>query len=1009
MKIPRWVVAAAAGFATILCARAGDPYSVRDVDSAPVKDLSLDITQVELFQSENHRMVFKVAFATPPDIDRLRILLDVDGPGRGEPDSGADYMLEGANFYRYPKGATAWTWDAIEPPFTLVEGRTVTCVLPDIPGLTTVADGRWIVETTFADWKTADRVPKAGALNFNFEKLSTIPLETRIYPEDISEFVANAPASLCFRFDSELKSWPWKELSASENPMAWTPALASTSLPLRLMLSDAVTHESVNLEPDKTFAASNAVKWTGKSLGIEWAVVMEPLSNGSVRLTGQLESPVKRCVRVGVGCEVDLNGWTWHDDVRFRRTIQGSNQYANVVACPFGMRGDRSLYPFGVISSERGSLIAETDINEPRIFQVVADARDSFFGVCYDLGITALTSNFPGRVAFRCVLRASKARGGDPFRRALESFYAEQPDVLNRTVPEVGVWLPFTDPGTISNVQDFGFAYIERLAGGALNEIAGRGMLSFGYTEPWLYWLPIQADVKRTDEEVIHRMKVLAAGGDRRAELAASALLGAARRPDGSINMRFADLPWNSGARMEVNTDPELAPTPDLPVNRAMAEWREVKRILADSRMTGIYLDSMAEARSADYSPAAMGVADYPCTFQADVLEPCLPMEWSEFEYVGAISRAMKARNKFVMGNFACANPPFFMKYVDVPGEELECETPGRYDSLDPRMANFRRAMSGRKPFVFLLNTSFDKISAADIAKYFKECLSLGFLPGFFSEDGFHNPYWSNPVWYNRDRPNFKSYVPLIRRLAAGGWMPVGFASSHVSTLWVECFNDVVPGVRHITLRNSKPAPVKTDVEMAPHTEPLLVIDPLSAECVLIESNQTRFPVMMSGSEIEMRDIIPVSLLNSELAFARSWNSGAGEAAACLKVIESVRGELHLGAACNVSYPAPAVLGETNVFNLVIQNNGTQRLEIGDLKIITTKQFRPFETALKTVEPGGSLMVNGFYCSDDMGKDPWLEVQWTVSAGDRQVVCTRMINPRYPAVDLQLFRSRVRR
>ena len=67
------------------CAGAGDPYSIRDVDSSPVKDLSLDITQVELFQSENNRMVFKVTFASPPDIERLRIMVDVDGSAHGEP------------------------------------------------------------------------------------------------------------------------------------------------------------------------------------------------------------------------------------------------------------------------------------------------------------------------------------------------------------------------------------------------------------------------------------------------------------------------------------------------------------------------------------------------------------------------------------------------------------------------------------------------------------------------------------------------------------------------------------------------------------------------------------------------------------------------------------------------------------------------------------------------------------------------------------------------------------
>ena len=166
---------------------------------------------------------------------------------------------------------------------------------------------------------------------------------------------------------------------------------------------------------------------------------------------------------------------------------------------------------------------------------------------------------------------------------------------------------------------------------------------------------------------------------------------------------------------------------------------------------------------------------------------------------------------------------------------------------------------------------------------------------------------------------------------------------------------------------------------------------------------------MVSGDDVELRDLIPVSALDSEAAFMRSWNSGGREAEACAKVLESIRQELNLGALCNISYAAPAVLNRTNVFNLVIQNRGSRTIEVADLKVITTKQFRPFEIELKTAAPGGSLMVNGYYSSADMGRDSWLEVQWTLRCGDREMVCTRMINPRYSPEDLKLFRSRVRR
>ena len=120
---------------------------------------------------------------------------------------------------------------------------------------------------------------------------------------------------------------------------------------------------------------------------------------------------------------------------------------------------------------------------------------------------------------------------------------------------------------------------------------------------------------------------------------------------------------------------------------------------------------------------------------------------------------------------------------------------------------NFRRAMSGHKPFVMLLNTSFDKLTVDSVRQYFESSMFWGFLPGFFSEDGFHHPYWENRKWYDRDRALFKTYVPLIRRLAMGGWQVTGGVKSSSTNVWVECFDDKVPGMNHITLRNTMATP----------------------------------------------------------------------------------------------------------------------------------------------------------------------------------------------------------
>jgi hypothetical protein len=51
-----------------------------------------------------------------------------------------------------------------------------------------------------------------------------------------------------------------------------------------------------------------------------------------------------------------------------------------------------------------------------------------------------------------------------------------------------------------------------------------------------------------------------------------------------------------------------------------------------------------------------------------------------------------------------------------------------------------------------------------------------GIWPGFFSANAFGNLYWSQPKLYNRDRPVFRHYVPLLRRINYAGWRATPYA-----------------------------------------------------------------------------------------------------------------------------------------------------------------------------------------------------------------------------------------
>lgn len=165
MKAPRLALALLAGFALQPAARSSP---VRDVDTSPVDPPSLDITRAELFRAAEGRLVFVLTFRGAADAARVRVLVDTDGPARGEPETGADWLFDAGRFFRYPAGGTGWTWDEVRGARMDEDGRLLYCFTP--AGLELRA-GRWIVETTGPDLSPADRLPGEGGLEFDVNAL----------------------------------------------------------------------------------------------------------------------------------------------------------------------------------------------------------------------------------------------------------------------------------------------------------------------------------------------------------------------------------------------------------------------------------------------------------------------------------------------------------------------------------------------------------------------------------------------------------------------------------------------------------------------------------------------------------------------------------------------------------------------------------------------------------------------------------------------------------------------
>jgi hypothetical protein len=100
----------------------------------------------------------------------------------------------------------------------------------------------------------------------------------------------------------------------------------------------------------------------------------------------------------------------------------------------------------------------------------------------------------------------------------------------------------------------------------------------------------------------------------------------------------------------------------------------------------------------------------------------------------------------------------------------------------------YRRSLCGTKPFCFLMNTDFTKFSYELSERFMKRCLAYGMFPGYFSADASTKTYFSQPELFERDRPLFKKYIPLCKRVAESGWQPLTLATSSDPKVYVERF-----------------------------------------------------------------------------------------------------------------------------------------------------------------------------------------------------------------------------
>ena len=303
----------------------------------------------------------------------------------------------------------------------------------------------------------------------------------------------------------------------------------------------------------------------------------------------------------------------WLEDPRRSSVVQPGREYVNATPFSLGANGRLSRYPLGAVADAKGGTAIALDPACPAFFRIGYSAGTSELYLAYDVGLT--------REKPQCRLQFCrfdfKADWG--FRSALARYYEIFPEAFRCRTPEQGLWMPFASISKVQGWEDFGFKFKE-----GDNETRWddqHGVLTFHYSEPGSWWMPMPKDMPRTYEAAMAEARRLASQGS----LEANALFASGcRDANGRPVIAFEDTPWCNGAVWRMNSMPSLpGDVTDFKIkwNRPLRERLYGSRLSGD--LDGEYVDS-SEDPSADFCRDHFAAARTPLTFSLDDQRPVI-------------------------------------------------------------------------------------------------------------------------------------------------------------------------------------------------------------------------------------------------------------------------------------------------------------------------------------------------------------------------------------------------
>jgi len=501
-----------------------------------------------------------------------------------------------------------------------------------------------------------------------------------------------------------------------------------------------------------------------------------------------------------MACTLPMNaaGWTWWESPAVAKTVDRPTVLGQPSQTP-----SFSAYPFSSLTRGDVGLSYSVPMDAPRFVRMTVDGKTGACEIRFDLAL-AQASKSPGRASFQFAIYRHDGLWG--MRAAAKKYYGLFPQFFVKRVTREGLWLHLTPIMKVPHPEDFGIVFDE----GPQNTVqwdSAHGVYAFkACTAPAEHWYGIPGEYDEAPS-----LSVEDAAAQSPAHTMWRRILENAGAKDrhgrwlGGYTITCRRLYGGSAKRWVLNAVTNC--DPDLPLpNAASKRLDRLAKFSARCRSEGLdvagaYVDNVTWSSTMNYRRDHHRHSDLPLVFSHSTGEPIQPLGWCLYDFCRELADRMHKQGKLMMGNLVCER--MYGHLFDVGGSEVHEAVGGE----PARRSLERRTLLYQKPIGLLWARS--RLTAppthAEMEAYMNRCLLYGLFPSI--SWACKNPkaqvrYFAAPEFYERDRPLFKKYVPLVRRICRAGWEPVTYARANDEQVIVERFGKWGKGELFFTVRN---------------------------------------------------------------------------------------------------------------------------------------------------------------------------------------------------------------